>query len=357
MRVAIRVDASREIGTGHFVRCLTLADALAARGVHVRFVSRQLPQHLAVMLPAKGHEYAPLEPVLPGALAGDLVHSHWLGTSQNVDAQATAAALGDQTWDWLLVDHYALDARWESEVRATARKIFVIDDLADRTHDCDGLLDQNYYENLGSRYSAKVPAHCQPMLGPRFAILRDEFRSLHDRVAPRTGPVKRVLVFLGGVDADNYTGRAIDALCATGLEGLTGDVVIGAQHPQRGQIESTCQERGLTCYVQTERMAELMAFADLAIGAGGSATWERCCLGLPTLTVSLSHNQVAIAEGLDSLGAGRYVGSQEVASVSVLQKAIIHLRYNAHELRRISEKALATVDGRGVDRVCDAMIS
>ncbi|MDO8208674.1 MAG: UDP-2,4-diacetamido-2,4,6-trideoxy-beta-L-altropyranose hydrolase, partial [Gallionella sp.] len=291
MRIVFRTDATGQIGTGHFMRCLTLADALKQRGAQIRFVSRDLPLHLRDMLAAKDVEFVSLESDLTPPVTGDLAHAHWLGASQKQDAQATIQALSDQSWDSLVVDHYALDARWESALRGTARQIMVIDDIADRQHDCDVLLDQNFYADMQTRYAGKVPSHCQLLLGPRYALLRDEFRRFRDQVKPRTGAVKRILVFFGGVDADNYTGRAIEALSEIDVSGFHIDVVIGAQHPRLAEIEGMCAANGFVCHVQTNRMAELMAAADLAIGAGGSATWERCCLGLPALAFCTADNQ------------------------------------------------------------------
>ena len=237
MKIAFRVDASSQIGTGHFMRCLTLADALKQRDAQIRFISRHLPEHLRDMLAAKALQFMPLNSSSIESISDDLAQSHWLGTSQHVDAQDTIQALSDQTWDWLVVDHYALDARWESVLRQTAKKTLVIDDIADRQHDCDVLLDQNFYADMQTRYTGKVPEHCQLLLGPRYALLREEFRQLREQITPRTGPVKRVLVFFGGVDADNYTARAIKALANIGSHDLKVDVVLGAQHPHREQIE------------------------------------------------------------------------------------------------------------------------
>jgi UDP-2,4-diacetamido-2,4,6-trideoxy-beta-L-altropyranose hydrolase len=356
MRVLIRTDASVEIGSGHLMRCLTLADALKQRGVQIRFISRHLPEHLREMIAAKQHEFMPLDSYPSEAIASDVAHAHWLGTSQHADVQDSIQALSDQTWDWLVVDHYALDARWESALRQMVKNILVIDDIADRRHDCDILLDQNFYADMDIRYTGKVPAHCRLLLGPRYALLREEFRQLHEQTKPRTEPVKRILVFFGGVDADNYTGRVVKALASLGIGGLHVDVVIGAQHPCREQIESACAEYEFDCHVQTNRMAELMAAADMAIGAGGSATWERCCLGLPTLAVSLADNQIKIATALDSFGAGKYVGSQDTASITIICKAVLDLLQNRSQLKVLSEKAYSMVDGLGVDRLCNELI-
>jgi UDP-2,4-diacetamido-2,4,6-trideoxy-beta-L-altropyranose hydrolase len=354
MKIAVRVDASSIIGTGHFMRCLTLADALKQRGAQIRFVSRHLPEYLSSMLAAKGHEFALIDSVQNEVVLDELAHAHWLGTSQAQDAQTTVQALSDQSWDSLVVDHYALDARWESIMRGTVLQIMVIDDIADRQHDCDVLLDQNFYADMQTRYTGKVPEHCKLLLGPRYALLRDEFRKLREQVNPRTGAVKRILVFFGGVDVDNYTGRAIEALSEIDISGLNVDVVIGAQHPRRAEIEASCAANRFVCHVQTNRMAELMVNADLAIGAGGSATWERCCLGLPALAFCTADNQQrqladAAQEGL------LYAPMGNDDLVSVLKNHLKALLENAALLKLISSTAMRAVDGRGVIRVASTL--
>ena len=350
-KVAIRVDASSQIGTGHFMRCLTLAEALKQQGVHIRFVCRELPAHLGDMLADKAMELARLEAPEGMQSAGGIAHAHWLGVSQARDVQDTIEVLSDKIWDWIIVDHYALDFRWESMLRKVARKILVIDDIADRQHDCDMLLDQNYYTDMQTRYTGKVPAHCQLLLGPRYALLREEFRQLREQAKPRSGSVRCILLFFGGVDVGNYTERAIEALSEMDVPDLHVDVVIGAQHPCRGQIEATCAQHGFICHVQTDRMAELMAAADLAIGAGGSASLERCCLGLPALLVALADNQVDIAKALDSAGACIYLGTKETTNTLTIQRAIANLSDKYDHLELISRHAASLVDGMGVNRV------
>lgn len=350
--IAFRTDATSLIGTGHFMRCLTLASALKGRGSHVRFVSRNLSEHLRNMLVEKDIEFVYLDGDVTLLPDGDLAHSNWLGTSQAQDAEATIKALSDRRWDWLVVDHYALDVRWESDLRGTAKQIMVIDDIADRQHDCDVLLDQNFYADMQTRYVNKVPEHCQLLLGPRYALLRDEFRVMRGQIKPRSGVVKNILVFFGGVDAGNYTGLTLQALAGITHEELHVDVVIGAQHPCREQIQATCVMYGYACYVQTAHMAELMAKADLAIGAGGSASWERCCLGLPALLVALAENQVDIAKALDSICACVYIGLAETVNFLAIKDKVINLLNSQDRLEMISKHVFSLVDGQGVNRVC-----
>lgn len=354
MKIAFRTDASISIGTGHFMRCLTLAVELKKKDFEVSFISRNLPPYLRDMLKKNGFVYVPLGVSGTHEPIDELLHSSWLGTSQHQDAKATVQALAGYFCDWLIVDHYALDERWEQAVRVCCKKLMVIDDLADRRHDCDMLLDQNYYVDMQARYSDKVTRDCNLLLGPNYSLLRGEFRVLRDTARVRIGGVKRILVFFGGVDAGNCTSLAIQVLAELGIT-LHVDVVIGAQHPFKEQIHNACIRYDYVCHVQTPRIAELMVSADLAIGAGGSASWERCCLGLPTLIVSIADNQVDIAESLDSIGACFYIGTAGVLSKVRLKKVITTILKMPDQILNVSKNAFALVDGVGASRVCREM--
>jgi UDP-2,4-diacetamido-2,4,6-trideoxy-beta-L-altropyranose hydrolase len=354
MKIAFRADASLEMGTGHLMRCLTLADALKRLNAKSRFVSRNLPFHLRSMLEAAGHEHVEL--VGEAHRVDDLPYSRWLGTSQAADAEETNRALSDFSWDWLVVDSYAIDARWERQFQGSNKRLLAIDDLADRRHECDALLDQTLYANASARYAGKVPVACALLLGPRYALVRDEFRHLRERVKPRSGRIERILIFFGGVDVDDYTSRAIEAIVAAGLTALHVDVAIGAQHPRRSEIETVCARHGFVCHAQTSRMAELVASADLGIGAIGSASWERCCLGLPAICVATAKNQVLIAEGLEGQGAIVLVRNAGRDTTKELADALCALIRDPARIATMSKAAAAVVDGMGVDRVRDLLL-
>jgi UDP-2,4-diacetamido-2,4,6-trideoxy-beta-L-altropyranose hydrolase len=356
MKILFRVDASLIIGTGHVMRCLTLAKSLAANGAQCYFACREHPGNLIDFIREQGFEVAALpmpkdrKPTGDEAELSALAHSEWLGYDWATDATQTKVGAGGTETDWLVVDHYALGASWERVMRNVVKKIMVIDDLADRRHDCDVLLDQNFYADMNRRYDGKVPPHCQLLLGPRYALLRDEFRQLHEQVAPRSGRVKRVVVFFGGVDFDNYTARAIEVLASIGGQNWHVDVIVGAHHPHRDEVEVKCAEQGFVCHVQTSRMAELMALADVAIGAGGTATWERCCLGLPTLTLCVADNQGkqiadAASEGL------LYAPELNGDLTSAIGRHLLALLENGYLRQAISRNGMRSVDGRGVFRV------
>jgi UDP-2,4-diacetamido-2,4,6-trideoxy-beta-L-altropyranose hydrolase len=352
--VAFRVDASLQIGTGHLMRCLTLAVALKQHGAHVHFVCRHLPEHLANQLSDAGISWTVL-PAMEGPL-DELPHSAWLGCSQGQDAEATLVALSGAKWDALVVDHYALDHRWHGCVRQSIACLMVIDDLADRVHACDLLLDQNLQGDEGARYQGRVPDSCRQLLGPNHALLRPEFARLRAGVKLRTGDVRRILVFFGGMDAGNDTLPTVQALAQMPLEGKHVDVVIGAQHPARPAVEHACKQAGFTCHVQTPHMAELTAEADFAICAGGIALWERCCLGLPTLTVATAANQLEQVRHAARLGAV-HSPLLAIGDVDGLMRHIASAIQSPDLLHAMSRTAMGLVDGKGAQRAARALLS
>jgi UDP-2,4-diacetamido-2,4,6-trideoxy-beta-L-altropyranose hydrolase len=307
-KVAIRTDASITIGAGHVMRCLTLAEELRRAGAEVCFICCE----------GRGDML-------------DIIHDHGFPSSAleskgdwHCDAEQTLSALKNQhRIDWLVVDHYHLDRRWESLLRPTTRNILVIDDLADRTHDCDALLDQNYYRNAKERYVGLVSSGCRLFLGPEYALLRNEFHETALRPRSRDGHVRRILITFGATDPTNETGKVLSALNSLGTHTLSADVVIGQANPRRTVIEQQCAAMpGIRCHVQTTRMAELMHEADLAIGASGATTWERCILGLPTLTVTTADNQVQTANDLAADGVIWLLGPAESLTVVDYENAL-----------------------------------
>lgn len=359
MRVAVRVDASLQIGTGHFMRTLALANCLAKNSVRVRFVCRDLPSYLAEVAASMGHEVAimPTDGRTAVPDGGPLAHSHWLRATQASDALQCHQALLDANFDWVVVDHYALDSRWESSIRGRGRKILVIDDLADRKHDCDVILDQNLYPNLERRYDQLVPDGCEKLLGPRFALLREEFARVREGVAQRPNKIGRILVFMGGGDAFNHTGRVLAGIASARISRPHVDVVIGKQHPNLEEILAFAKLSGFYVHIQTDQMANLMAVADLSVGATGSASWERCCLGLPTIGVPVAANQVPIGEALRDVGAIIMIGASLESLANELASTLETLSVNTARLADMASVASTLVDGGGCQRVVTSMFN
>ncbi|WP_202804380.1 UDP-2,4-diacetamido-2,4,6-trideoxy-beta-L-altropyranose hydrolase [Baaleninema simplex] len=361
MKVVFRVDSSQQIGTGHLIRCRTLAEELRRRDVEVQFICRNLPGNLIHLLSQAAFPVT----VLPSPPATgksnesiDLEENYaaWLGVSQDIDAAETIEALAGQKPDWLIVDHYGIDSQWERHLRPHVRQIMVLDDLANRPHDCDLLLDQNESVNGEIRYRELVPERCRLLVGSRYSLLRPEYAVYRQTQSPRTGEVRRVLVFFGGTDSQNMTGKTLEALSAPQFESLTVDVVVGATNPHRSEIEKQVAQRPHTVlYHSRPHLADLMAQADLAVGAGGTTTWERLCLGLPTLVVSIAENQVSACQALQRQGSIAYLGTAETVDVEQLRSSIDSLIQNPSHLMEMSAKARLQVDGLGAMRVAEAL--
>jgi len=359
MTIVIRVDASLQIGSGHVMRCLTLADELRSRGAEVHFISREHPGHLCALVEERGYPLRRLvAPTSAGyhASAGDTHHAAWLAVPWQQDAEETVAALPSAGVEWLIIDHYALDRRWEGQLRTHVGKIMVIDDLADRPHDCDLLLDQNLYRDLESRYSDLVPVACQRLLGPRYALLRPEFALARKQLRQRDGQVRRILVFFGGVDPSNETAKALQAFIALNLQGVAVDVVVGGGNLHKGEIHALCETNGFGYYCQVSTMAELMAAADLAIGGGGTATWERCAVGLPSVVLVLADNQRELAQYGAQSGFCFSLGDASDVSTDKIGLAVSFALRSPDTLRHLVEQCLATVDGRGCSRVATLLL-
>ncbi|MAU77324.1 MAG: UDP-2,4-diacetamido-2,4,6-trideoxy-beta-L-altropyranose hydrolase [Crocinitomicaceae bacterium] len=333
-RIVFRCDASLSIGSGHVIRCRILARELQSYGAEVVFLCRSQHGDLIALL-EKEFRVLPL-PDQPLAvcdrLVGREIYAAWLGCSQKQDAEDCLAALaraGLNSIDWLVVDHYGLDAIWESQVLKALEgqapsRLLVIDDLADRSHQADLLLDQNFFSAAtDQRYRGLLPSHCQQLLGPHYALMGSEYAQLRSLVPERT-ELQRVLVFFGGVDQDNLTCRALEALMDPAFDHLAVDVVLGRQSPHRQMVENLVAQRKFTnLHAPLPSLAALISRADLAIGAGGSTTWERICLRLPSLVVAIAANQVPFVNALANEGHLHLLGESATVTVAQIRSALL----------------------------------
>jgi UDP-2,4-diacetamido-2,4,6-trideoxy-beta-L-altropyranose hydrolase len=338
-----RVDASFTIGIGHVMRCLTLADELRHRGAGVMFVCRELTGHLVPIIKGKGYPVVRLPQ--PGteciATPEDVLHASWMGVSWMLDAAETIAAMGETKPHWLIIDHYAIDRRWEEEIRPHVGQIMVIDYRADRPHDCDLLLDQNLYQAMESRYDNLTPATCKKLLGPTHVLLRPEFAASRKTLRRRDGQVRRVLVFYGGVDSTNETGKALQALAGIADRLFEVDAVVGGGNTHKEEIQRFCEAHvGFHYHCQVDDMAKLMAASDLAIGGGGTTTWERCFLGLPTIAMIVAENQTKTTVEVARKGAAFCLGYSKDVDAIQLARAIENALANPAALRAMSENAM-----------------
>jgi UDP-2,4-diacetamido-2,4,6-trideoxy-beta-L-altropyranose hydrolase len=295
------------------MRCLTLADALRDCGAQCCFICRAHEGNLLDAIGRRGYVVQPLPCSGVHSASGssqgepESTYAAWLGAHWVADADQTITALGSSQVDWMIVDHYAIDARWERRLRPYARHIMAIDDLADRSHDCDLLLDQNLGRSV-SDYDHLVDRDSTVLVGPQYALLRPEFAKWRPYSLARRGKLelKHLLITMGGVDRDNVTGDVLVALKNCPLpRDCRITVVMGEHAPWKEQVSLIAKRLPWVTEVlfNVADMAQLLASSDVAIGAAGSSSWERCCLGLPSLIVVLADNQRFIAEALDAAGA------------------------------------------------------
>ncbi|WP_071057849.1 UDP-2,4-diacetamido-2,4,6-trideoxy-beta-L-altropyranose hydrolase [Pelistega sp. MC2] len=357
MKFVFRADSSIDIGSGHVMRCLTLASYLVGKGHECYFVCRAHQGNIIDLVIQRGFTVFTL-PRVTELMAREqkLFHSHWLGVSQKTDVEQTILALETNRIlpDWLVVDHYALDEDWQvlfSRQYPTA-KILVIDDLGDRNHQCDLLVDQNLDASSEKYQSRVTTTRTQILAGVEYALLRPEFvlwrvKSLARRAKPE---LKEILLNLGGIDKDNLTGQILQALEKANLPSdLHITVIMGKTAPHIAQVKALAQQSRLNInvFVNVSNMAELMSNADLAIGAAGSTSWERCCLGLPTLLVVLAENQNKIAQSLEVSNIAKIVTVKNIAEI--IQGLTLET------LKVMSGKSSSLVDGLGCQKIVDRM--
>jgi len=344
LEIVVRADASSSIGTGHVMRCLTLAKTLARSGHRVRFVCREHKGNLNDLLESAGFAVARL----PGDTDGDPAEP---GAGWERDAAQTLDAFSDGKVDWLIVDHYRLDRRWQRRLRANVGKILVIDDLADRPHDCDVLLDQNFAVDATERYATRIDRKTTLLLGPSYALLGPDYAALRPRTKARCGAPRRVLVSFGGVDPLGMTMRTVEALLSLQDVDLEADIVLTSTSDDYRRIAAMITGRSnIRLHDRVASLAPFMLEADVAIGAGGSTHWERMCFGLPTLVVTVADNQRAIAQALAGEGLIRWLGDAEDVGVEEIRAAIETLVQDGLD-PEWSIRCMALVDGRGADRV------
>ena len=327
--VVFRADADMRIGGGHVMRCLTLADVLAQRGCVCTLMSN---------------------PEAPRVVPALLTTRHNLVVTSDEPVEAAA----------VVFDHYGIDRGAERLWRGHADKIVVIDDLADRPHECDVLIDQNYAIDA-DRYAALVPSHCRILAGVEFALLRPQFSRTREAALARRaqwdGCPRNVMLSLGLTDIGGHSAAIAEILLQTrGLQRL--EVIIGPYSLSETRLsELQASDSRLTVLKGIENMAEAMLWADIAVGALGTSTWERCALGLPTIGLTLADNQLAIAAALQATDAAIVIGDLRHLSASALKARLDDSLGDPERLKRVSKICAALCDGDGAPRVADAVLS
>ncbi|MBW3567219.1 MAG: UDP-2,4-diacetamido-2,4,6-trideoxy-beta-L-altropyranose hydrolase, partial [Proteobacteria bacterium] len=356
MNVVFRLDASRRIGIGHYARCRVLADALSeSMDAKCYFVGRDPDGLVAFRLRESDHRFLVVpEPAEPSSHDAGYPHSHWLLRPETEDAGIALELLereGVRQADWVVVDHYGIGARWHSAVRPVARHILAIDDLADRPLVADMVLDQNLRFAAGNDYATRVVPGTRLLAGPRFALLRPEFAS-KEKVQRKQ---RHLFAAFGGADAENWTGRFLEAMHLMAPLDITADIAITSAHSELDALQETCASlAAATLHIDHHRVSRLMQGAVLGIGAGGSMTWERCASGLPSLTWAVAENQVASLAALERVHAVRLLEAADAASPRRLATAIIEMLEQPQTLHAMGQSCRSLCDGKGVERVLRA---
>jgi UDP-2,4-diacetamido-2,4,6-trideoxy-beta-L-altropyranose hydrolase len=359
MMIVFRVDASLQIGTGHVMRCLTLADALRKLGMQCSFLCRPHQGHLLDLIAQRGHNALAL-PHLESCSElsfTDTSHAHWLGVNWAIDAQDTLNALNEhfdnQMIDWLVVDHYSLDARWEQALRPISRRIMVIDDLADRPHDCDLLLDQNLGRKVHA-YDGLLKGATVKLIGPSYALLRPEYAAMRQQSLTRrrkNPQLHRLLITMGGVDKDNATEQVLATLQTCSLpENFKITVVMGLNAPWLSQVQAKAAKMPwpVEVLVGVNNLSQIMAESDLAIAAAGGTVWELCSLGVPSFLLVLSKNQFSGCMALQNAGAA--IALESILQLEELCNGTFAKDSPSKIFSNLSSAASTITDGDGCER-------
>ncbi|MDB0032785.1 UDP-2,4-diacetamido-2,4,6-trideoxy-beta-L-altropyranose hydrolase [Amylibacter sp.] len=356
----IRADASKFIGTGHLYRCITLANALSNRGHEVIFLTRTSEKNLLKKIRNNGHKYCLLQAIKNRSdkkVDNRLSHSRWLHVSQEKDYMECISKMQHISPDWVVVDHYGIDSEWEIKVSEYFKgsRMLVIDDLADRKHQCDLLLDQTLGRTY-EEYYEKVESSCKFLFGPRYSLLRNEFKEWRKFSLSRRKKIQvnRVLITLGGADEYNLTEKILKKLEKSEYaDSIAFTVILGGANTWLNKILEFKMSSWLNLEIKVDvpNMAELMSNSDICIGASGSTTWERCAMGLPTIAITMADNQSKIAHQLQI---------KKICAVTSLSQIILTFdnllsKKNQALLYEYSKNSKRICDGKGTERVVSYM--
>ena len=343
MKIFIRADADPAMGTGHIMRCLALALELKSAGAQVSFICAQIPQAHARLLGDNGFIVEKIDvtgqwrPENDAELTGEII-------------EQSGVAIGT---DWVIADRPGLDAQWDKAIRSHAR-LLVIDDLALVRRDCDILLNQNYLPGVKDQYAAIMGAPpCRLLTGPRYALLLRQFATASNARA-RDGNVKKVLVSFGGGNQAPATLKTVRALAGLCSPELVVDVAVGVGDRKLARLADELPN--VTLHINTDDMASLMVNADIAIGAFGVSTWERLCVGVPSIVNTVADIQERPAQALADDGYVVYLGCDGEVSPESIAKAVNRLSDDPALVKFLSRRGMELVDGFGAKRTAQTVI-
>jgi len=354
-KIIFRCDASHNrIGLGHLMRCLSLARVLKRSDTDIHFICNQQSKEFENLIINEGFKVSFICGDYHGLILTNISNSSlefW-----ECDSEKSLSIIKKNQPSWLIVDHYELDARWESIMKPHCDNIMVIDDMANREHNCDVLLDQNLVANMHERYNGLIPNNCIKFFGPKYALLHDQYSKYHSKSNTRTLPIKRIFAYFGAADAGCME-KFINAYLMLNRNDIFVDIVIHKNNDFKDDILKKIRDKDyIKAYSEQDTLVNLILKADLAVGSGGVSSLERCCLGLPSLVVSLAENQIESVKELHRRNTIVWVGHKDEVSVNSLYRCIKSALEN-NELEQMSKMCLDIVDGNGSERLADYILS
>ena len=339
--IFIRVDSGSDVGLGHVMRCFALAESINTMNFNVYFISKKIRGNIIKRIENDGYKVFHLNSKVLKSSKLD-----W-----KMDALETTKIIQrfKNEKNLLLVDNYELSKMWETSLKSVVDKIIIIDDFSNRSHNCNLFIDQNLHTGKIDR-NKKYSKNCKKLLGPKYALLRNEFAENRKNVKNRSGKINRILISFGGSDEKNQTLISLKAIKKLAGEKINVDVIVGEPNKNKTKIKKICSSiENLTYYQQPKNIAKIMKRADLAIGAGGIITWERCCLGLPSIVSIVSKNQEDMVNAVSRKGCLINLGKAERLTSEDYLNAIKNL--NPGKLVHMQKKCMKLVDGKGAERV------
>ncbi len=367
--VAIRVDASTRMGSGHVMRCLTLASKLISQNLRIIFLTKNHQGNLNHLIEQQGFELIKLSAPVE-SIEAQIDDKLWLGCSYQADAQECLHALTGLNIHLLIIDHYSLDHQWQAILKDKlnsdlnkqySTKFMVIDDLANRKHHCDILLDQTL-GRIPQDYKELTPHHCQLLLGNEFIMLRDEFegsRMKAESIREKTSEIKNILITMGGTDPDNIAESVLNWLIK--FQKLNSNIQITLVANKTSTFFDklkliACNHKWISIVSNPQSMANLMLKAEVAIGSSGATAWERCCLGLPCISIISADNQQFLSEKLSNAGAIISLGHFSTINYTSFIKAITQILIEKDTYTNMVKNCFACCDGLGVNKVITAIL-
>lgn len=360
MKILFRADASVQQGTGHIMRCLVIADELRKRGHECIFLTQPFLPNFLAQIKDRQHRLVFFKKN-EMELVNDSVNNEylaWLGRPIIQDAMETLDVIKCERPDIIITDHYAINATWTSMVSCNEIKTVVIDDLANREHLCDVLIDQNF-GRAPEQYKGLVSQKTKILAGAEYIFIKDDFRKKRKAAqkARLNRPPKRLNICMGGIDKDNVTYSVLETIRELNyLKNWGIDIVLRSASPHANTLREYVENQkiDMQLHFDAENMASLFSKADLAIGAGGVTLWERCCMGLPTVLLTIADNQIPAALAMTKTGAVIYAGDiRKQHWENKLDEKLKTLAQDVDVIHKMSRNAFDVCDGTGIDKVCN----